>query len=347
MEKDQAYGIHLATNIQKRHFQLIHLTPNKISDHTAGDVADDFYHRYKVSNSEIICNGFRLSISWPRVIPTGKLRRGVNKAGIAFYNSVINHLIPNTGITPFVTIFHWDRPQPLEDEYGGFLSPRLIFWISQSFVSMNFGDRVKHWATFNEPWTFSQGKLTLLSQKGHIGTVLVPHWFVPCSNSKADIETAQRAPDFMYGWFLDPLVFGDYPKSMRGLVGKRLPKFTPEQSKLVKGFLDFLGLNYYTANTHYNELKLEPLYFKFSPFTAMRNGKPIGEPEGVPIFFVYPKGLREILVYTKNRYNNPPVYVTENGMGEANITTVKQGVKDYQRVRFYRNHLKAVKEAIG
>ncbi|KAK7308591.1 hypothetical protein VNO77_42210 [Canavalia gladiata] len=86
------------------------------------------------------------------------------------------------------------------------------------------------------------------SQKGVIGITLVSHWFVPFSNSKLDKEAAERALDFMFGWYMEPLTSGRYPQSMRSLVGKRLPVFSRVQAKLVKGSFDFIGINYYTAN---------------------------------------------------------------------------------------------------
>nr|XP_027102880.1 furcatin hydrolase-like [Coffea arabica] len=380
-----------------------HQYPNKIADHSTGDIAVDFYHRYKEDIKLMKFLGldsFRMSISWSRVIPHGKLSKGVNKAGIAFYNNLIDELLAN-GITPFITIFHWDVPQPLEYEYGGFLSPRIVddFLDFAELCFKEFGDRVKHWTTVNEPLTFcvagydsgilapgrcsawrnndcpagnsaaepylvahnillSHAAISNLyrekykaSQNGEVGIVLNPTWYVPYSNSKADTEAAQRAIDFVYGWFLDPLVFGDYPQSMRRLVGKRLPRFTREQSQLVKGSLDFLGVNYYTSNFAANA------HFHNGPnnsyttdnqvnLTTERNGLAIGEAEGVPLY-VYPQGLRDVLVYTKNKYGNPTIYVIENGFGETNITKVEGGVKDLQRARFYQAHLRAVKEAIG
>ncbi|CDP11228.1 unnamed protein product [Coffea canephora] len=105
-----------------------HKYPEKAIDGSNGDVADDFYHLYKEDvqlMKYIGLNGFRFSISWSRVLPHGKLSKGVNKLGIAFYNNLINDLI-SKGITPFVTLFHWDPPQALEDEYGGFLNISMV-----------------------------------------------------------------------------------------------------------------------------------------------------------------------------------------------------------------------------
>ncbi|KAL2491490.1 Beta-glucosidase 17 [Abeliophyllum distichum] len=380
-----------------------HKYPGKILDKSTGDLANDFYHRYKedVKLMEFIgLNGFRFSISWTRILPYGKLSKGVNKEGVAFYNNLINELI-SKGVQPFVTIYHWDLPQALQDEYGGFLSPRVVddFRDFAEVCFKEFGDRVKHWVTMNEPYIFivngydtgalAPGRCSswmnnncpagnsatepyiaahfmLLChaqtvklyrekykphQKGQIGIVLVSHWFEPYSKSQADVKAAQRALDFMYGWFLEPLTYGDYPKIIRALVGKRLPKFTVEEATLVKGSYDFLGLNYYTSNYAANRPSVNTVNVSFSTdsqtnLTTERNGKFIGEPTGVSIFYVYPRGLKNLLVYTKQKYKNPTIYIMENGIGDANITTIKQGTNDPQRVDFYRRHFLAVKQAI-
>ncbi|KAJ0037373.1 hypothetical protein Pint_24096 [Pistacia integerrima] len=131
-----------------------HNSPERIADRSNGDVAVDFYHRYKEDvkiMKEMNTDAFRFSISWSRLLP-----RGVNKEGVKFYNNLINQLLSN-GLQPFVTIFQWDVPQALEDEYGGFLSPRIVddFRDFSEVCFKEFGDRVKHWITINEPWTFS------------------------------------------------------------------------------------------------------------------------------------------------------------------------------------------------
>ncbi|KAK7816245.1 non-cyanogenic beta-glucosidase [Quercus suber] len=100
----------------------------KIADGSNGDVAVDQYHRYKEDvgiMKEMNLDAYRFSISWPRILPKGKLSGGVNREGIKYYNNLINELL-GKGLKPFVTIFHWDLPQALEDEYGGFLSPHIV-----------------------------------------------------------------------------------------------------------------------------------------------------------------------------------------------------------------------------
>ncbi|XP_047319440.1 beta-glucosidase 12-like [Impatiens glandulifera] len=380
-----------------------HKFPEKILDRSNGDVADDFYHRYKgdVELMNIIgMNAFRFSISWARILPRGKLSGGVNKAGITFYNNLINQLL-STGIQPFVTIFHWDLPQALEDEYGGFLSPHIVddFKDFAELCFKEFGDRVKHWITMNEPWAYSYGGYDggliapgrcsawmnagcpagdsgtepyivshnlIIShaaavkvykdkyqgyQKGQIGITLVCFWAHPFSNTKADKEAAQRAIDFMYGWFINPIVHGKYPNIMKKLLGKRLPTFTQEQVKLIKGSYDFIGLNYYITRYAINVPSANSVNLSYTTdaqvnFTTSRNGISIGKPTGVPGFYVYPKGLTELLIYTKEKYNDPIIYITENGMGDQNNETTKEGIKDPQRISFYQRHLVAVENAI-
>ncbi|KAL5755367.1 hypothetical protein ACOSP7_023587 [Xanthoceras sorbifolium] len=382
-----------------------HNSPDRISDGSNGDVAVDFYHRYKEDvqiMKDMNLDAFRFSISWSRLLPHGKLSGGVNMEGIIFYNNLINDLLSN-GLQPFVTIFHWDLPQALEDEYGGFLSPHIVddFRDFAELCFKEFGDRVKHWITINEPFTYSSmgydlgilapGRCSkwvndacpagnsstepylvahhmLLShaaavevyrkkyqgiQKGKIGITLSSSWMVPYSKTKPNVEAAKRALDFMLGWFMDPLTYGDYPFSMRALVEGRLPKFSKNQSKMAKGSLDFLGLNYYTANYAANVAVANSVNISYSTdslvnLTTDRMGVLIGPQAASSWLHVYPRGLRDLLIYVKENYDNPTIYITENGVDEFNNRTLslEEALKDPMRIDYYYRHLSFLHKAI-
>ncbi|KAJ6750533.1 hypothetical protein OIU85_001106 [Salix viminalis] len=384
--------------------------PEKIWDQSTGNVAIDFYHRYKEDvqlMKKIGLDSFRFSISWSRVLPKGKISGGVNPLGVRFYNNLINELLAN-GITPFVTLFHWDLPQALEDEYSGFLSSKAVddYVDYVDFCFKTFGDRVKHWCTFNEPYSFSNngyntgtfapgrcssyvGNCThgnsgtepyrvahnmilghaaavklyrekyQASQKGKIGITIVTNWFIPKSpKSEEDNKAAYRELDFLFGWFANPLTYGDYPKIMKAIVGHRLPKFTKEQSALVKGSIDFLGVNYYTTNYAANNPAPNKVNFSYSGdsqtiLSTSKGGHPIGTPTALNWLFIYPKGMYDLMLYIKDKYKNPPIYITENGLADANNASlpVEEAVKDGLRIRYLANHLqylsKAIKEGVN
>ncbi|KAF7805368.1 beta-glucosidase 12-like [Senna tora] len=379
-----------------------HKYPEKIKDRSNGDMAADQYHRYKEDVAlmkDMNLDSYRLSISWPRILPKGKLSGGVNKEGINYYNNLINELLAN-GIEPFVTIFHWDLPLSLEEEYGGFLSPKIINDVVDyaELCFKEFGDRVRHWITINEAWTYSvygygDGELApgrcspslnlnclggdsgtepytvahhlLLShasmvklyktkfeasQKGEIGIALASNWIVPFSDSQLDYEAAERSREFMYGWFLEPLVRGKYPKSMRRLVGRRLPKFTPQERTLIIGSFDFIGLNFYTTNyALYAPQFLNASHTCLTDSLAQlsshpNNNNPIA-PNGLN---GYPRGIRELLLYVNSNYNNPIIYITENGMDDYQDAKVPvdQILADTSRIDYLQNNLYYLNTAI-
>ncbi|CAH9111827.1 unnamed protein product [Cuscuta epithymum] len=384
-----------------------HEHPERIVDGSNGDVAVDFYNKYRedirLMSNELGMNAFRFSISWPRVIPSGRVSEGVNEEGIAFYNRVIDEARMN-GLEPFVTIFHWDVPQALEDKYGGFLSPRIVSDY-KDFAELcfeRFGDRVKHWITLNEPYEFSMGgyeagnsapgrcshwvnractdgdsstepyivghhlilchaeAVRLYRRKpwtsgsiGKIGITLDVTWFLPLTNSLDDIEAAHRSIDFKFGWFMDPINYGQYPLSMRTLVGARLPEFTWEQKQIVKNSYDFIGINSYTSTYASSNFTPDPFptHIRASTdprvsLTYYKNGNPIGE-QGTPDWlFVYPKGILDILTYTKHTYKDPLIYITENGIGDAVNLTRQETIKDKWRIDYHGGHLYYLRRAI-
>uniref|UniRef100_A0A2N9G7W5 Beta-glucosidase n=1 Tax=Fagus sylvatica TaxID=28930 RepID=A0A2N9G7W5_FAGSY len=145
---------------------------------------------------------------------------------------------------------------------------------------------------------------------------------------------------------------------MRSLVKNRLPKFTKEQSKLVKGSFDFIGLNYYTANyaayaPQPNGLKASYLTDASANLSTARNGIPIGAPAASSWLFVYPSGFRDLLLYVKTKYHNPLIYITENGIDEFNnaTLTLEEALVDNHRVEYYHSHLwnllSAIKDGVN
>ncbi|KAJ8899192.1 hypothetical protein K2173_012368 [Erythroxylum novogranatense] len=181
-------------------------------------------------------------------------------------------------------------------------------------------------------------------QKGEIGITIVTNWYIPKYDTPANRLAASRALDFFFGWFVRPVTFGDYPESMKSIVGNRLPKFTEKESKLLKQSVDFLTVNYYTTN--YAEAALATSNHSLSyvadrraKLTTEKNGIPIGTPTSLSWLFIYPQGLQEFLMYIKDTYNNPKLYLTENGMADNGSLPLEAGIKDGLRIRYHSSHL--------
>ncbi|CAN1344090.1 Beta-glucosidase 24 [Linum perenne] len=371
-----------------------HKHPERIKDGSNGDLAADSYHLYKKDIKllkDMGMTSYRISISWPRILPTGKLADRVNQRGIQFYNDMINEMLAQ-GITPFITIFHWDLPQPLQEEYGGFLSNRVVndFREFANICFREYGDRVKHWITINEPHSiargaYSEGEMApgrctstperkcehgnsgtepyivahnlllahaaaaqLYKENYQVGIALNSNWYVPYNEtSPKDEQAVIRGLDFVLGWFLEPITRGDYPQSMKTLVGDRLPTFTADESKQLKGSIDFLGLNYYTA-FYAADLPASPnvpKLYKFDPHIILyfdRNGLPIGPPTAASWLSIYPKGIRELILYIRDNYNNPLIFITENGCPDNGTypgTGPGEPPKDLVRIEYHSSHL--------
>ncbi|PQP97964.1 beta-glucosidase 12-like [Prunus yedoensis var. nudiflora] len=191
----------------------------------------------------------------------------------------------------------------------------------------------------------SHAAVVQASQKGLIGITLVSHWFEPISEAPHHRNAATR--------FMEPITSGHYPHSMRLLVGRRLPKFKEEDSKLLAGSFDFLGLNYYTTyyasyGGHNNSVKASYVTDPRVNQSPELNGVLIGPQAGSDWSYVYPKGIHDLLVYVKEKYNDPIIYITENGVDELddpNLSLV-EALNDTDRIDYYHRHICYVQAAI-
>ncbi|PQP91809.1 beta-glucosidase 24 [Prunus yedoensis var. nudiflora] len=193
------------------------------------------------------------------------------------------------------------------------------------------------------------------NQGGQIGISLVGQYAEPHSESLLDRAAAKRVLDFQLEWYMEPLVLGEYPKSMRVLVKERLPKFTKDEKKLIKGSFDFIGINYYTARY----AKHDPI----SPNKAMcyRNdalalslvenidGDQIGPlAKGSFMIYSYPQGLEKLLVFMKQNYQNPKIYISENGISEVEEEEngLDGALRDPHRIQSVLRHLFWINKAM-
>ncbi|KAJ8430601.1 hypothetical protein Cgig2_021563 [Carnegiea gigantea] len=236
--------------------------PGIVANNGTGDVAVDQYHRYK-EDVDIMANinmdAYRFSISWSRIFPKGAGE--VNWKGVAYYNRLIDYLLER-GVAPYANLYHYDLPLALEQKY-------------KEFCFKTFGDRVKNWMTFNEPRVvaalgydtgfFAPGRCSKEygnCTEGNSGTepYIAAHHLI-LSHAAAVQRYREKYQEKQKGrigilldfvWFLHPIVYGEYPRTMQVVVGERLPKFTEEEVKMVKGSMDFVGINQYTAYYMYN-----------------------------------------------------------------------------------------------
>ncbi|KAJ0980652.1 hypothetical protein J5N97_008907 [Dioscorea zingiberensis] len=366
-------------------------TYGHIRGHVTGDIAADGYHKYKEDVKLMVETGleaYRFSISWPRLIPNG--RGDVNPKAVEYYNNLIDELIGH-GIQPHVTLFHYDLPQVLEDEYQGWLSPKIVddFTSFADVCFREFGDRVSHWTPINEPNVFVLGGYDLgwfvpqhcsrpfgncslgnsviepyivahhcllahssavslyrkkyqFKQHGFIGFNLFVYHFVPVTNSTEDIAATKRAQDFYTGWLLEPLLYGEYPESMRNSAGTKLPEFSVNQSKEVKGSFDFIGLNYYAVlyvRNDPNNQDLNQRDFKGDMGAELRGAV---DESADSMITIDANGLQGVLNYFKLVYGNPPIYIHENGY----VLPRNGSHDDILRIKYLSEHLHNLFKAI-
>ncbi len=342
--------------------------PGRIKDGSNGLVACDHVNRWQ-DDLELIAalgvDAYRFSVAWGRVINADG---SVNQAGVDFYLQLLDGLAARN-IKAFVTLYHWDLPQYLQDE-GGWLNRDTAYKFAAyaDIISQAFAGKVHSYATLNEPFCSAylsyeagihapgmqnrqQGRQVahhLLLAHGLAMQVLQKNApqalngivlnFSPChaaSQSEADIRAAQMADAYHNQWYIQPLLEASYPDLLQQLPLTEQPQIAEGDMAIIAQPLDFLGVNYYTRTVYRSNDKG---WFSDVPPTA----PPLTDMG----WEIYPQGLTEVLLAMHNRYRLPPVYITENGAAMPD-TLLQSQVQDSDRVAYFQQHLLAVEAAIN
>ena len=337
-------------------------TPEKVVNGDTGDVACDHYHRYPQDVAlmkEVGLRAYRFSIAWPRILPQGD--GAVNQAGLDFYDRLVDTLL-EAGIVPFATLYHWDLPQALQERQGGWADRAIAeqFAHYADVVSRRLGDRVKFWATHNEPKIAALlGHLYGMHAPGlrdpEVTARVVHHLLLAHAEAVPVLrrnvgEGAQIgivltlspvvAPDEQWPvmdalhnrMFADPIFKGTYPAEL--VASGMLPGLAdvPDDMAAIRQPLDFLGVNYYSR-------------FVLGDADDGMRIVPTDAEKTAMGWEVYPQGMYEVLTRVQRDYAPPAVYVTENGA--AYEDRLEDGrVHDAARISYLRRHFVAAHRAL-
>lgn len=331
--------------------------PGCIHKGETGDIACDHYHRYQQDVAfmrKLGLKAYRFSISWPRLIPAG--RGVINPAGLDFYDRLVDSLL-SANIEPFATLYHWDLPQALHEQ-GGWPNRETCYAFADytALAVRRLGDRIRHWATFNEPGVVAwdgyrvgahapgikdtkaalQVSHNLLVAHGlaaqairsidphlEVGMVLNLWPADPASDSLEDVLAAELAWQLNQTWYLDAIFRACYPVTAWNAAGSEAPVVQPGDMALIAQRLDFLGVNFYSRNLVSAAGQITPV--SGSEYTEMG-------------WEVHAPALRRLLVRLKNDYPVPPIYITENGAAFADHLTPEGQVHDPRRLSYLREH---------
>jgi beta-galactosidase len=346
--------------------------PGRTRDGHTGDTACDHYHRWP-EDVELMAglgiDAYRFSIAWPRIQPDG--RGAINPKGVDFYERLVDGLLEH-GVAPTPTLYHWDLPQPLEDD-GGWMNRDTAYRFAEyaAVVAERLADRVEMWITLNEPvvvmaygYAFgvhAPGRALMLdalptahhqllahglavsalrgqgAEKIAISNHYIPAW--PATDSPEDLLAAGAFDTLINRLFTEPILLGRYP-DLSALGSPDLSYVQDGDLEIVSAPIDALGVNYYQPNVlaHISD---SPLPFDIRPVE--------GHPTTGMGWPIVPDGLRSLLVTLRDSYGSalPPIYITENGCSFDDAPGPDGTVDDQQRIAFLGSHLSAVAAAMA
>jgi beta-glucosidase len=358
-------------------------TPGKVFAGHTGDVACDHYHRYAddvALMADLGLQAYRFSVSWPRIRPDGT--GPVNPQGLDFYDRLVDEL-RGRDITPIVTLYHWDLPQPLEDR-GGWTSRATAeqFAAYAAAVYARLGDRVETWTTLNEPWCaaflgYASGihapgrqdpaaafAATHHLMLGHglaaqalraagartIGLTLNPDSVFPADpDNQADVEAARVVDGLKNRIYFDPVLRGKYPAD----VLEHISRFTDAafladgDEQVIGEPIDLLGVNYYSPT--YVRAQVGATGSSAYPGTEGIEFIPPTGPVTEMGWQIEPSGLTALLERISRDYPGVPLMITENGAAfdDAPSPADPERVADPDRISYLDGHLRAAHEAIS
>ena len=343
--------------------------PGHISNGDTGDVACDHYHRYANDIAlmrELSIGAYRFSVAWPRVLPAG--RGDINEAGLAFYDRLVDGLLA-AGIEPWICLYHWDLPQALQDQ-GGWLNREIVGWFADyvTLIARRFRDRVRHFATFNEPSVFTLfgygfawhppgltdpsalhkaihhvnlahgagvDALRAHAPSASIGAIHNVQPARPVRHTADDEAAATLLDEYWNKAFPEPQIIGHYPPALARLIE---PYVQSGDMERICRQVDWFGVNHYS-----------PVYARADEAAALGFAW-ADAPDNVPKtqigWQVDPTAFRDTLIDLDRRYRLP-IYILENGAGAVEKLDGSGNVVDLERIGYFATYLAALHAAVS
>ena len=359
-------------------------TPGAVRNGDTGDVADDHYHRYAEDVAilaELGVTHYRFSLAWPRLQPDGRGR--LNQQGVDFYRRLIDELL-GRNIQPWITLYHWDLPQVLEDA-GGWpvrdTASRFAEYAALTHEALR--DRVEYWTTHNEPWCsaflgYANGyhapgrkepaaslaaahhlmlghglavqAMRAQSATSKLGITLNLYPVDPATDAPADVDAARRVDALSNRIFLHPILRGQYPEDLRADVASisDLAFIAEGDEKVINEPLDMLGVNYYSRHVVRASGSDQPSSPRAVAWVGSADVESVsrGLPRTEMGWEIDAQGLYDVLSRVHRDYGPIPMYVTENGAAFADEVGPDGTVADPQRIDYLDSHFRVARRTI-